>query len=332
VWEDTVSTEDLAALDPGIPESWDAAPDVLVVGGGVIGLAVAASCTRLGMRVVLIEQGRIAGGPSGRAAGGLSPDAHPEHGEAWHELARASLAQHRELDAAWEYGLRTLDLVIPPDFRIPDQAHVDPLRLAAAFVRRAGTVVTGVSCTASDARDGRVDRVRTSKGDLTPGSVVFATGTAPPQARQGSDTWIKGHLIATEPAPFELRDMVAADILVIQLADGRLIVGGTRDYGDESERIDAEVVSRIEARLAELVPDAAGLRRTHTWCCFRPCCSDELPVIDLVPGLDNAWMVTGLFTTGLLLAPVVGSLLSEWIAGRRPESLGPFSVERAVST
>ncbi|HZD73778.1 MAG TPA: FAD-dependent oxidoreductase [Actinomycetota bacterium] len=51
--------------------------DVVVVGGGVIGLATAALCRRAGLgRVAVVEQGRLAGDPSGRGAGVLAPALH----------------------------------------------------------------------------------------------------------------------------------------------------------------------------------------------------------------------------------------------------------------
>src|SRR3954471_14406487 len=99
VWDDDASPETLAALDPGPPDELPRTPDVLVVGGGIAGLATAAMCTRSGMSVVLIERERLAQGASGRAAGGLAPDAHPQAGGVWHSFAKRSLDLHRKLDA-----------------------------------------------------------------------------------------------------------------------------------------------------------------------------------------------------------------------------------------
>ncbi len=320
--------DDLEALDP--PKAWDDKPDVLVVGGGVIGLCGASFCRREGLRVLLIEKGRLARCASGRAAGGLGPDAHPELGEAWHDLARRSLELHRELDAEWGYGLRSIDLLVPPDLRIPDQAHVDPLRFAAALARNAGTIATGTEFEFSHSGGGRVVSVLTSAGVVHPGTVVFAMGPTPPHLPFERHTLIKGHLIATEPAGFALDELVTdGEILVLQLPDDSLVAGGTKDRDDVREGVDTAVVERVRARMSELVPAAAGLETTHEWTCFRPCTPDELPMIDAVPGLSNAWFAAGLYSTGILMAPVVGRLLADWITGSRPEALIPFAIGRS---
>ena len=329
VWDDLAPAEDLAALDPPPPPTWDHSPDVLVIGGGVVGLCVAVFCRREGLSVVLVERDRLADHASGRAAGGLSPDGHPECGEAWHDLARASLALHRELDAEWDYGLRTLDMLVPPDLRIPQQAHADPLRLAATLARHAGTVLTRSEATFTLTSGGRIVSVRTTGATVHPGTVVFATGVSPPQAPKACPESVKGHLIATEPASFVLPELVTdGEILVVQVSDGRLVAGGTKDRDDASDDVDDDVTGRIQRRMEELVPEALGLARTHAWCCFRPCASDELPVIDRVPGLSNAWMVAGLFSTGILMGPAIGRAVAEWISGDRPAAVADFGLGR----
>lgn len=328
VWDDIATPEVLAALDPG-PNATIDKPDVLVVGGGAIGLCVAAFCRAEGMRVLVVERGRLADGASGRAAGGLSPDGHPEFGDAWAALARQSLALHRELDAADGYGLRTCDVLVPPDLRIPDQAHVDPVRFAASMAGRAGVVATRTSCEYTLTSGGRVGTVKTNHGVISPGTVVFATGIAPPQVPELRQSLVKGHLVATEPAPFTLEEIISdGEILVVQAADGRLVAGGTKDRDDGDEGVHEPTADRIMRRLGEFVPQADGLACTHAWTCFRPCCTDELPVIDRVPGLANAWFAAGLYSTGILMAPVIGRAASRWVSGGDADEVGVFGSGR----
>src|SRR2546423_13660716 len=74
VWDETLTEDERRALDPGPPEHLEPAPDLLVVGGGVTGLATAVACRRAGLGDVLVIDGdRLASGPSGRAAGTLTP-------------------------------------------------------------------------------------------------------------------------------------------------------------------------------------------------------------------------------------------------------------------
>jgi len=372
VWRDTAGAGVLAALEPGVPPDLDRRPDVLVVGGGVIGLATAALCSRAGLgRVVLIERERLAAGASGSAAALLTPEAH-----VWTDpkpfvaLARTSLALLRALDAEWDgaIGVEPLEWlvalpqalpldadlgalvdVLDPDgahaiepelgdvpgaLRIQEQARVHPLRLAAALASRAGTVATGVEMLGVTAAGGRVTAVRTSHGDIHPGAVVFSTGLAPqlPElpAPAVPQRWVKGHLLATAPAPFRLRTAVAAlEGLVLQLESGEIVAGGTLDEGDDEPVVRDDVIAGIRKGLAALLPRTAALEVGHTWCCFRPTTADEQPVIDRVAGVENAWITCGHFRTGILMAAATGDALARWIeSGRTPQGVEPFALTR----
>jgi len=322
VWDDEASAEDLATLDPGPPDELPRTPDVLVVGGGIAGLATAAMCTRAGMDVLLIERERLAQGASGRAAGGLAPDAHPQAGPDWHAFARHSLDLHRELDAEWSYGLETLDLRVVPDLNIPDQARVDPLRLAAAFARRAGVVATRVEALSWD---DNFTMVRTTAGDITAGAVVFATGTA--DACDATQSLVKGHLIAIEPASFRLGEIVAtidSDFLALQLPSGRIVAGGTKEPADDTDDVIDATCERVKSKLAEVVPSTRDLAMTHGWCCFRPKMSGELPLLDRIG--ERAFIVAGLYSTGILMAPAVGEATAGWVQGERPGGAEAFAL------
>jgi glycine oxidase len=132
VWE---LEADERLLDPG-PGDLGGRYDVVVVGGGVIGLTTAALCGRAGLgRVAVVERARLADGPSGRGGGILAPALH--HGTDPPSLvsfATASLALWKELDRRWDgaLGVQTVDILqtLPPEVDGPP---------AAAQVAPAGT-------------------------------------------------------------------------------------------------------------------------------------------------------------------------------------------------
>lgn len=90
-----------APLAPASPSE----ADVLIVGGGVIGLSAALACRLRGMRVVLLEQGVTGGQASGAAAGLLAPfSENGDEPDPFFALCRDSFAQFPDwLDAvkAW---------------------------------------------------------------------------------------------------------------------------------------------------------------------------------------------------------------------------------------
>jgi glycine oxidase len=317
--------------------------------------------------VLVIEAAQLAAAASGGAGGALAPELHQlSDPPAFVALARTSLALHRQLDQDWDRALgleqtagllllseglpaglgpwpgvellnsdRVAELVpelapMPAGLLAHDQARVHPLRLAAALARRAGSVATGVAMTGLEVAGGRIMRVRTTAGDLHSGVVVFATGLAPEPWVQLPQRLVKGHLVATEPVSFRLRCGVHTPGLGVgSMADGGLLAGGTRDEGDHSPQVRPEVIQDIRRRVAELLPAAGQVRVRYQWCCFRPATADGQPVIDQVPGLDNAWVSAGHDGDGLLMAPATGQALATWITtGRQPQQVATFGLSR----
>src|SRR5262249_19211538 len=142
--------------------------------------------------------------------------------------------------------------------------------------------------------------------------------------------WVKGHLLATGPAPFRLRTAVAAlEGLVGQFPGGEIMAGGTLDEGDHDPAAREDLIAAIRKGLAELLPRTADLATAYAWCCFRPPTADEQPVIDRVPGVENAWVTCGHFRTGILMAAATGDAIAGWIAtGRRPPGIDAFDLAR----
>ena len=261
-WSEQLIPEEIAALDPGLSSDLDRRPDVLVAGGGIVGVATAIACTQAGLgSVVLVERHRLAAGADGGAGGLLIAESLQGGNPAsYAALGRASLALWRELEASWPGGIGLIDLdwlrleplapafaeALPvgterldaeqvsrlvPGLALPvggafirHQARVNPLRTVARLAAGIPSVSTGVEALGATIRGERLVSIATSAGEITPGVVVFATGSPPSLPGLALDIpagHLKGHIVTTEPAPIRLPGTVAP--IGTQLDDGRLL-------------------------------------------------------------------------------------------------------------
>jgi glycine oxidase len=370
-WPDQLTAAERAALQPGVHEALNFRPDVLVVGGGVVGITAALACERAGLgSVVLIERDQLGAGATGGAGGLLGADTlRASYPEPYVELAHKSVAIWWELQETWPDGvgitaydsikLEPLDPAliatmpasatwVTPDeiralapglvfagagVRVPHQARMNPLRAVSNLSRGLGSVSTGVAALGVTVRGGRVTSVQTTAGEISPGAVIFATGMPPQLPGLPLDlpaSSIKGHILTTVPPPFRLGAGFAP--FATQVDGDGLLSGGTVDTGDDTPDVKPETITQIMADLAVAFPSLDGLAVSHAWVCFRPIHPDDLPVIDLVPSLSNAWISSGHFRHGITLAPASGRAVSDWIAtGQRPDEVATFSAGRFAS-
>ena len=119
-------------------------PDVLVIGGGIIGLLSAYECAKAGMSVVLLEKHRLGYGASGNSAAMIEFGLDFHRGEPFNSLSLASVrlfpGLHAELKSLtgidFEYGASgILELALSADDVSPLQEQVHALQ-AAGFAAR----------------------------------------------------------------------------------------------------------------------------------------------------------------------------------------------------
>jgi glycine oxidase len=364
IWLDQLTPAEHRALDPGLPVNLARRPDVLVVGGGMLGVAAAACHAAGAANVLLIEAGRLACGATGGAAGLLNPEVHQGNDpQPLTDLGRIGLTRWHQLEATENIGLQEIDWLglapHPPAFLadpspavqwlsvtevqrrlpgltpptsgalIPRQARINPVRALVRLAARVPQIATGCPATAVTVKADRIHSVTTAAGEIQPGAVVFATGLPPRLPGlplRLPATAVKGHMAVTEPVPLTIPGVVTQ--VGIQIEDHRLLLGGTLDPDDASPEVNPEATERLRAAMARALPALDSVRLTHQWCCWRPRHPDGLAVIDRVPGLTNTWVTSGHYRTGILMAPAAADIIAQWLAsGQSPGHLRPWQIQ-----
>src|SRR5215472_8788772 len=356
IWRDQLTASERAVLGR-VDDVSRVRPDVLVIGGGIVGVSTAFACVDAQVGdVLLIDTGRLGGGATGGATGLLIPEPHQwSDPEPFVDLERAGLERWRDLEQTVPGGVGLVELdwlglapheggyaahqprgvvwlnpgqvqeLIPGLARpmegalIHHQARVNPLRAVARLAAGLPAVATGVAATSVEISGDRIVRVGTSVGDISPGAVVFATGRPP--VLDGLPLHIPSDRVKGHLLVTEPTDVALPGIvapLATPIENGQLLAGGTFDLGDESPAVQPGVIESIMDGLASVVPSLRGVGVAYQWCCFRPRHPDRRPVIDKVPGLSNAWLTSGHFRTGILNAPATAALVSRWIAAGVP--------------
>ncbi|MEW1642688.1 FAD-dependent oxidoreductase [Streptomyces sp. NPDC091219] len=244
----------------------------------------------------------------------------------------------RRLDPALSDRVRAAYLV-------EGEGVVDP----EAFARALGEALTAsgvkihenTEATGFRTEGGRVTALRTAAGEIPCSAAVIAAGMRstdllgslghplPLQAGKGYS-----FSVDLDPAPrhtlyFGERRAVASPI------GPTTRIGGTMELSGNNNRLDWRRIVAVALASRHYLghwfddPDDLVSLIRDPWVGGRPFLPDGLPVIDRVPGHDNAFAATGHGMLGVTLGPVTGHALAEFLrTGRRPDVLAPFRFGR----
>jgi glycine oxidase len=359
-------------------------PDVLVIGGGIVGSAIAWRLAKDGLAVTLLEKGEI-GRESSWAAGGMLTPVHlADYPPALVDVCGASLALYeplcREIVAASgvdpEYRVTGLLLLVTDDageeaarelevwkrqrnqpverltreealraepkvtphlrraLRLPDIAQIRNNRMAVALAegaRRKGAEIRPNTPVTGFLRvPGRVNGVKTPRGDIYAGTTILAAGAWSSELLQplGLDLKvkpIKGQILLAGGSPDFCRHMILdGESYLIPRADGRILVGSTLEDVGFDKSVILETIGDLALRGARLMPELGKLPMVTSWAGLRPATPDRLPYLGKGP-LDGLIVATGHYRNGILLAPITAEIVADLLAGQ-PSSvdLAPF--------
>ncbi len=291
---------------------------VLIVGGGLIGSAIAWRLAQKGTLVTLADAGNLGGEASPAGAGMLAPGS-----EGAVDLGTESLRMYPDFveELRAETGV-TIDFQICGGIVIDaqgkrllyrDEAIVDPADLLRAL-----------RC-ASEERKVHMVRERVSAIESSDhGAVVIAAGAWSGQVRvtYGGDPVtlpgtvpVKGHLIGFDLKPGLLGPFLRQEhTYVLQRSNGFVIAGSNEEQVGFDTCVDAQVCEDIHRRAARLFPPLEKATPVKRWIGFRPRSIDgDAPHVGRVEG-TNVWLAYGHYRNGILLTPLTAQRVADAIA------------------
>ena len=228
--------------------------------------------------------------------------------------------------------------------RVPGDSVVYPPAVARWLLDRArgrgAEVRTGAAVAAIDGAG-----VRLADGTtVAAGRVVNAAGIAAGVLTPGLPVKArKGHLVITDRCPGFARHQlielgylksaagVATDSVAFNIQPrrtGQMLLGSSRQSGDETEAVDHGILGRMIRRGLEYLPGLSRLPALRVWTGFRAATPDKLPLIGPVPGNGRVWLAAGHEGLGITTSLGTGALLADLMQGRTPKiPPEPYRVE-----
>ena len=362
--------------------------DVVIIGAGVTGAALAYELARRGIRDVLIFERKFpCSGASGRCGGGIRQQFTTPHNirlamesvnryetlseelgvdiefvqggylilaetEEEREAQRKAVALQNELglpsrlltprEAKEVLPLLDETTIVSATY-CPTDAHANPFRVVEGYLTRArerGVVLEKFTEVVDlEVKEGRIVKVRTSRGDVAPGTVVNAAGAWSREiARMAGvelpNQPIRHEIAITEPVEFFMDVMVISihnGIYFSQTKEGQIIGG----IGDPEEKPGYNISSslgflrRYARELLRYVPALGQLSVLRQWAGLYDVTPDAQPVLGPTPGLENFIQANGYSGHGFMIAPAVARHLADYIEkGIVSEILEKLSLER----
>lgn len=333
---------------------------IIVIGGGVAGLATAWELARRGARVEVLERGEPGRESSWAGAGILSLLLPWDYPAPVTDLAGRSL----DLYPDWIAGIRTASATDPeyrrtgmlvrppydsaraapgaplppelapfgPGLWLPEVAQVrNPRLLQAMREALAGRGVAlhdRLGAVGLEAAAGRVTAAVAGTRRWQADLYVVAAGAwsaelLGPLAAGLPIRPVRGQMLLYHAEPGRLPCIVyRGGHYLVPRADGHILAGSTLEEAGFDKSTTAAAAAELAALVAGILPEVAAAGPLRHWAGLRPGAPGNVPIIDRHPALANLYVNGGQFRYGVTLAPASAEHLADLIDGKAPQ-LGP---------
>ena len=320
--------------------------DVLIAGGGIIGLFLALELAARGAQVTVLERDTAMSQASAAAAGMLAAG-DPFNPQKISDLAKFSIEIYPELLAHIEslsgisvpFQTSTTVQYLSGGSSILLQEHsLDPRQLAAALL-------AAVRASSIDLREHTGDLEVADAPDLIYIRDASGAEFSAPELVHCNGAWFRGQNAVSPRKGQMLRVQLPAPLTEVHRSEhiyivprtlgphaGTALIGATiEDAGFDTTTHPADLAS-LRARAAELLPalgSEAAAPQLEAWAGLRPYTRDGLPLLGALPFSPREFAATGHFRNGILLAPATARVMADLLEGKSPTiDLTPFSPAR----
>jgi D-amino-acid dehydrogenase len=222
----------------------------------------------------------------------------------------------------------------------PEDAHLNPSEfvreLASCEQNKGVSFLTSTEVLGFETSDGKVSKVRTTRGDFKPDQVVLAAGAWSPQLASALQLTLpiqpaKGYSITIKCCE---RD----DSIPVWLSETRVIVtpmggilrfAGTLELAGLDFSINQRRVRTIERAVREYLVGMDEYELLEIWGGLRPLTPDGLPIIGRSQIWKNLIIATGHGMQGLALGPITGKIVAQLVCEEKPTvDVGGLGEER----
>jgi len=263
-----------------------------------------------------------------------------------HEMEEAHLLEKfdillRVLDQAQVHDLEPALLPqVAGGIHYPRDGHIHPARFVTGLAEKArglGTQVwTKTEAMGFELSQGKITKIRTTRGDISPKQVILATGSWSPDVARELKLQIpiqaaKGYSITLENPPVSPKIPLSfgeARVVVNPLGDS-LRLAGTLELAGMDFSINSRRVDAMRKASSAYLPGLGDAKIIEIWRGLRPCTPDGLPIIGRSRDFDNLVVAAGHAMLGMSLGPITGRLVSQLLNGEKTDvDVLPFRMER----
>lgn len=224
---------------------------------------------------------------------------------------------------------------------VQEDGHVSAPQLTSAFAYSAAAlgaeIKEFIDVYSIESEGGQVKGVLTNEGMLLSENVIVCTGAWSKKILQKTnielDAYpVKGECFSVKTnKPLVEGSIFSHGCYIVPKRGGRLIVGATVKPHTFDQKVTVEGVSTLMEKAIKLVPEIASAEWETAWAGIRPQTGDGLPYIGEHPHIQGLFIATGHFRNGILLAPVTGELLADYVE-RKPideKIISAFRIDRS---